>query len=393
MRLARFGCGWLLAFGVFGLASCGGDESSPDASGDTVETGTGDTSDDTSDDTTDQSLAGDGSDETSDDADEGSDSEASGWATYESPISAALGVPTDPTEQQDFYNVQQVEREQFIAQCMAEQGFEYIPVDYSQYNDFSGAVFDEQEYVEEYGFGISTTFLEGFEGQVSADEFVDPNQDYVEALSDPEREAYYLALYGDQSIYEELDPNGEGIEITPEIMAQQGGCQNESNAAVNDPYQAFYTEFNTQLEDMYERIQADPRVAGVAAEWSACMEDEGYTFASPEEMYNEISERMNPFYELAYPSDFSDEAPAEAVTSQDEGITESTAVYVPPGPPELTDAQQAELEDLQEYEFAVAAANYECQQGSVAIQIEVQAEYEQAFVEENQAAIDALLAG
>ncbi len=381
MRSTRFCCGWLVALGALVMSGCGGDDDvSTDSSAETSDA----TVDDSAVEASDESDAETPTDESSDD--DSGDGDAASWSNYESPISAALGLPADPTEQQDFYTQQQLEREQFIAQCMAEQGFEYTPVDYSQFDGFSGESFDEEEYVQEYGFGISTTFLEGYEETAAAGEFVDPNQEYVEALSEPELEAYYLALYGDQSIYEELDPNGEGIEITPEIMAQQGGCQNESNTAVDDPSQLFYTEFSAQLEDMYERIQADPRLAAAAEDWSACMEDEGYTFATPDEMYTEISDRMNPFYELAYPSEFTD-APAESEETAD------TAVYAPPGPPELTDAQQAELTELQEYELAVAAANYDCQQDSLEIQLEVQAEYEQQFVDENQGAIDAVLAG
>ena len=119
------------------------------------------------------------------------------------------------------------------------------------------------------------------------------------------------------------------------------------------------------------------------------MEDAGYAFTAMDEMYTEISDRMQPFYELAYPSDFGSEF-------SDGAVTEDTAVAVPAGgfgPPELTDSQQAELEELQAYELDVAAANYECQQAVTEVQIEVQLEYEQAFVDENQAAIDALTAG
>ena len=62
---------------------------------------------------------------------------------------------------------------------------------------FSG--FDEdldptsREWAETYGFGF-TTFAYEEAGAIEEDQWVDPNQGYVEGLSDSARDAYYAAL-------------------------------------------------------------------------------------------------------------------------------------------------------------------------------------------------------
>lgn len=361
-----------LVFVALLLGACSGDD----------DVATGDTPADETDGIADQS----------DLADEGDSADGDvSYADFESPIQVRLGFPSDPQQQQDFFNEQERVRQQFVVECMAEQGFEYVAVDYSQFSGVDAGAFDERSYVEEFGFGISTQFLQNFETTAPEQEFVDPNQAIVEAMSESELEAYHAALYGDQSFFEPVD--GEPVEITPEMLEEQGGCFNESNAVVGDPSQEFYTEFSAQFEDLYERLQADPRIVAANESWSSCMADAGHPYDDMEEMYSSLSERMEPFYELAFPSDFSDSF-SDSFNDSEGGVTVGSAVAVggPSGPPELTDAQQAELEELQALELAVAAANYECNQDVLTVQFEVQAEYEQRFLDENEAAIDALLA-
>src|SRR3954452_14418277 len=60
--------------------------------------------------------------------------------------------------------VQSVEKvERLIAECMHKQGFEYVPNDYKtvhrgMVSDKSMPGMDEEEFVEQYGFGVSTLY-------------------------------------------------------------------------------------------------------------------------------------------------------------------------------------------------------------------------------------------
>lgn len=86
--------------------------------------------------------------------------------------------------------------EESIAACMAEQGFDYTPVDWSPTEVDLSAGLDMQagtlEFAEQFGYGITTDpFASGLE------DVVDPNEAYVAAMSDAERDAYFAALYGE----------------------------------------------------------------------------------------------------------------------------------------------------------------------------------------------------
>ena len=131
------------------------------------------------------------------------------------------------------------EAERLTATCMREQGFEYTPQDVDN-GSFFGGIGDDlpyfsDEWVEKYGFGITTQSfpqsqvgdLVGYNderGILNGSEIPqDPNQEYLETLSEGEREAYEAALWG-------LPPDfGEG-EPTEEDFAnfEPSGCQFEA---------------------------------------------------------------------------------------------------------------------------------------------------------------------
>ena len=129
---------------------------------------------------------------------------------YVSPIADFLGQDINRFDFDEAAAIeQQREAERAIASCMAEKGFEYTPTDANQMVSFRGPQDDfdpgSDEWINKYGFGISTQrFPQSMVGDLAgfSDEgffgpevdFVDPNQEYVEGLSEGEREAYQEAL-------------------------------------------------------------------------------------------------------------------------------------------------------------------------------------------------------
>jgi hypothetical protein len=157
---------------------------------------------------------------------------------YQSPLADFLGQDINRFDFDEAAAIeQQREAERAIAVCMTEKGFEYIPQDASQMMSFSGppqAEFEpgSDEWINKYGFGFSTqrfpqsmvgdlvgTNDEGFFGP--DEDFVDPNREYVEGLSQGEREAYQEALYGRPP---DFGPEGPGEDFNFE----PNGCQFES---------------------------------------------------------------------------------------------------------------------------------------------------------------------
>jgi hypothetical protein len=304
------------------------------------------------------------------------------------PLSQLLGMGGDPEEMEQQFSEQQRQIEAAVAACMAEQGFEYVPVDPTAYTSFEGSWpgsdLSPREYAEQYGYGISTTLFEDMGGPPVSEEMPeDPNMAIVEAMSEGEREAYYTALYGETPEY---DPTAEDQEIEFEGPS---GCYGEAYDTVPpDPYTAVYEELGDELTDLYERQAADPRIIALDEAWLSCMSDAGYPFEMRQDPYDEISNRMTPIYDALYAS-----APTEPTT--DAG-GDDTIMEMPTGMPgmdDLTAAQREQLESIQEYEKAVAVADYDCGQDDWRVYLEVRTELEQEFVDTYGDQITALTEG
>lgn len=289
----------------------------------------------------------------------GGEETAAESATDVGPLGEFLGYGDE--DEQDFAD-QSRRVEELVVACMAEQGFEYLPVEYPDFADDPAFAAREDlspaEYASEYGYGYFTAGMEEQEGP----EFTDPNSELVEALGPAEQEAYYLALYGEQA---EFDPEAEEEEVVEYGFG--GGCQGEASEEVYGGGGA-QEELNPAYEQLYERIQADPRLVEANAAWSECMSEAGYSYTSQEDVYEYLSEQQNALYEESY-ADLPTEAPAE----------DSTEEFVEP---ELDEGRVAELA---EEEIAIAVADQSCQAAHLPPELmrDVSAEYEEAFIEEN----------
>lgn len=304
------------------------------------------------------------------------------------PLQQLLGMSGDPEEQQEQWAEQERAVQAAIAECMAAEGFEYIPVDMSSSTGFSsdwpGSDLTPREYAEQYGYGISTTYEENLNSvPVPEDMPEDPNMEIIEAMSPGEQEAYYTALYGASP---DVDPTAEEQEV--EYEGPQG-CYGEAyEESGQDGINAVYTEFEDEINDLYERLEADPRIVELEAAWVECMADAGYRFTERFEPYDEISTRMEPLYNagMGGPVFEGDEAVAS-----EGAVTESTDSG--PAVPELTPEQRQLLEEVQAYEIEVAIADYECSKDDMEVYLEVQRELEQTFVDTYGDQITALVEG
>lgn len=353
-------------------------------------------------------------------SDEGSDD-------YESPLMDALGVDFSSFEDIDYEQVEQ-DRQFDIQACMQDLGFEYTP----QTIDFGGDVgiaigpgsdpdveWGTEEFAEKYGYGIST-FIEdeiamfgSFDEGPIGEEFVDPNADYVESLPEASQEAYRDALYGNEpDVFDTIDPE-TGMPINPNTG--EAYTDEEINEALNafEPtgcqyagqedflgggqgqiLEAFDEEFGDFYQDFYERVQADPRVVGSNDEWVRCMSDKSYTFASRDETYNAVQSQMEPLYEQIY--NFGGppvglDVDEETLNAMSEEEMEAYFEGFTPSAPEITPELQAEIDRISAFEIDLATADFACSAGTEQILRDVQVEYEQKFLDENQAAITAFL--
>ncbi len=204
-------------------------------------------------------------------------------------------------QDQEFYDKQAAEVEKLVAACMADEGFEYIPVDQTQYSSGGGsyadADTDTEEWVAQYGYMANLTPEEQEEiwGGNSGGEFVDPNQDYVASLSESEMTAYYEVLYGVPPTEEEMNDDG-----SYEYNWEDGGCYGVSQHEVSGEQAYDQDQFKPIFDAMgklYEDQAKDPRMKELETKWSSCMADAGYTFKAKQDAAQSVYDQQNEFWE------------------------------------------------------------------------------------------------
>lgn len=300
-------------------------------------------------------------------------------------IAAFFGFPSgdDPEAAQAFYQAQETQVQEAVRTCMAEQGFEYIPAVYPQ-PDVATMEFDQVEYARTQGFGITTWY--GNEEQMSgpAVDWVDPNQAIVEAMSESEQAAYYEALYG-PPVEGEVSEDGEtGVTMVSGFGA---GCQGEASEEIYGNQNQVYEVMSAELEDMYERVQADPRIAEANQEWVGCMSDRGYSYESTEQMYEEVyldfQERFDAIVgpNGGYVDPMEGWTDAERETFFAEKSQEEIEAFFAATQDEVQqNIDQDALAALQQEEKDLAIANAECSVDLNDLYVEVYQEHEARFI-------------
>ena len=177
---------------------------------------------------------------------------------------------TGLTEEEAFRrnHEERVIMEDFVAQCMREQGFEYIPFpgpgEYHA-SGLSNFRWDDRDWVAQYGFGIvnSPSHTSGGAGApADPPELVDPNLEYGNNLPQAERDAWHFALDG-----------GTG----PDRVL---GCRDKARELIAtdtlhdlmwaDEFQPLWLAGGAMQEKFYSEITPAQR------DWANCMADAGF---------------------------------------------------------------------------------------------------------------------
>ena len=261
-------------------------------------------------------------------------------------VARIFGWPLDDghlsdAERQVQADAERQAEEEMLAACMAEQGFHYYiivhPPDFSVQVATPPAGFpaeESREWFEQFGFGISTDPYSWQQFENPDGEFVDPNQEQLDAMSEAEREAWYEALWG---------PPMEG-----EWDWSQAGCsgrvQQVLRPATPDQFQALQDEM-WQLGD---QISSDPRIIALNSEWTACMAVAG------EPGYSTI--------DAIYPQLMDDWSIVQRFDELNEIYANWNWDQYPdgPDPADLPQPDPALVAAFTDREIAVAVASYDC---------------------------------
>ena len=280
--------------------------------------------------------------------------------------------------------------QQAIQRCMQAQGFTYVPEEVGDglrtFLATQNQGVSPADYAATAGFGISTAFDAILEGDFDFDESSDPNGEHLATLSAGEADAWELALQG-----EAPQRNGQGQLIDPETgeLVQgnrpgqaSGGCRLAAQTEVRgEPVDLSALEDN--LVALEERIEADPRVTEIRRDWVDCMSVEGFDYTDEAEARGDINSQLRPLLRSFF---MSADGGANQPGPRQAGGNIAQAV----SGLKLTAEQEAELERLQDLERSVATASLGCQ-GDTGAELEaITLRYEEAFIDANRAALEAL---
>jgi hypothetical protein len=213
---------------------------------------------------------------------------------------------------------EKVERTQsHMAKCMADAGFEYVPVNvktielaqkYVRYDPQS----TRHDYHAKWGYGETTRFDEP-----SRTVGLGPqNLRLYQGLPAGEQEAYDRTLFGP-------DRHADFVfTLDEEDFSTTGGCTRQAVAAVFRPDQVDGTFLNPK--DVL--IDGDPRVVAAREKWSRCMKAAGYNYREDQdEIIAEYGERLDKLLGDADPATLTGERAAALRALQAAEVTVSLA--------------------------------------------------------------------
>ncbi len=249
--------------------------------------------------------------------------------------------------------------EAVTAACMKAAGFDYKVTDpaaidnSAQVDALDAAVTDEAQLRRAAKNGyLITTYDAG-----PAEQYVDPNEASVAAMSDGQRTAYNETLNGSKPT--EADSNAL-------INAETGGCRGKATEEVDggDPLAtAAFASLGEDVARFYDAQAKDSGRLALAARWADCMADKGFAgYSTLEDARADISAQ---------------DAALFAALPEGQDVPDETAYA-----------------ELTKVEIATAVADAECQRDVdyLAAAQRLRFAAEQEFVDDHRTELDAMLA-
>ena len=203
--------------------------------------------------------------------------------------------------------------------CMAAAGFEYVPVAFERVrkamtSDKSAPGLSDEEYINQYGFGVTTQFDKpGREIGLG-----EQNIRIYENLSTEDQAAYDHALFGE-------NPDATfALTLEAEDFSETGGC---TRKAIEQYFKA--NEFNTSYINPGDVvIDQDPRVIKAIAKWSDCVRtDTGFDYSHPDDIESGLDERLQAITGGVDPTSLTGSAKDALIQLQNEERATAKAAY------------------------------------------------------------------
>jgi hypothetical protein len=227
-----------------------------------------------------------------------------------------------------YANIENVEAE--ISKCMNDAGFEYIAADYNTVrrgmtSDKSLAGMSENQFIDQYGYGISTLYT-GLAPQLSELPTAaqiglgGQNVQIFQSLSPADQVAYSHTLFGEH-------PDATfAVALETEDFSRTGGC---TRSAIEQFFTA--EQMNaTYINPFDVLVDRDPRMVTANAKFADCLRAAGFDYSHEKEIEPDLRKKLDAI---------TNGSPLEALSS---------------------DALDA-LKELQNYERALASVAVGCE--------------------------------
>ena len=181
---------------------------------------------------------------------------------------------------------QHIEKSQaLIASCMADAGFEYVPVNVQTVEAAQARVRQDpgltrKEYKERYGLAVTTRF----DNPVRDTGLGPENLRIIASLPEASRVAYERTLWGRNTHADFV------FALDEEDFSMTGGCTRKAVAQVFTPEQLKGTYVNPK--DVL--VDSDKRIVAARKAWSKCMRAAGYDYLEDQdEIIEDFEERLD----------------------------------------------------------------------------------------------------
>lgn len=203
-------------------------------------------------------------------------------------------------------------REEFTARCMHEQGWTYTPlpfetvsvivVDGRQETQRDAQRRGTLEYAQKFGYGVISSPEQEMRGEpdIAPPLDVNPNDAYVESLTESERAVYNEALFGTGTVVDE-EFDDEGNPIVQEIDWSTMGCNGRAWAETEIDQPFLNSEVADLIalggDDLYPSHENNEDMAALEDEWASCMAGRGHYFSTRSEAEQHVDDELARLWE------------------------------------------------------------------------------------------------
>lgn len=271
-------------------------------------------------------------------------------ALERSPMEQEAGFGSEPSSRNEHFITMQRRANESVVACMRSAGFDYFPEPVDRRRLLGPrAGTGTAEWAGVNGLGITTSLLEltkgdQGDGSLSASE---ANARYTAQLSFDDATRYDAALIGTGA----SGASGDGAAVNDAGSAlgpfTPTGCWGDAYGELVKQLQ-LADRLDSELEVLNDRVQSDPRMRTLMAEWSDCMADRGHRYDDRDALLDDYYARSLTIevIETENGAELADPAAVDRQLAAEIAVALDDVACREPGA-----ADAAELRDIYEREF------------------------------------------